>query len=171
MRGPSPADPFRKRCGRVPHIAVAGISSRRGRSPCALPAQRRRRQARSQRPRQSARSARLSAHAQRPVRIQKEDRLRSLRNASKASLVAASVPRLVDREVERSTAASEIPRPQAGSYAGEYTEPSYWLASSVPGLSYCKNSRTYTVARTMCNVANGMASLTKRAKDIARSFL
>ena len=37
--------------------------------------------------------------------------------------------------------------------------------------AYCRNSRTYAVARAICIAANGMASLTKRANGIATPFL
>ncbi len=39
------------------------------------------------------------------------------------------------------------------------------------GYAYRRTSRTYTVARAICSAAKGMASFTKRPKDIARPFL
>ena len=42
---------------------------------------------------------------------------------------------------------------------------------AMQATAYCRNSRTYTVARAMCSAAKGMASLTKRPNDIAKPFL
>ena len=39
-----------------------------------------------------------------------------------------------------------------------------------PASAYHRTSRTYIVARAICNTAKGMAGLTKRPDDIAESF-
>ena len=42
---------------------------------------------------------------------------------------------------------------------------------AMQATAYCRNTRTYTVAKAMCSAAKGMASLTKRPNDIAKPFL